>query len=266
MTQKVRLDTPTGPLFFVEGSAVAVSVQKHFHHDPGVEYFMQKHRDRLFPFFDVGANIGLFSIMAAKMGGPVFAFEPDADNLDLLELNRQQHNVAIRVFPVACATDDGTLRLGTLPCGRSVKSTENVIELPARSLRSIVAETGVLPAFMKIDIEGGETDALIGFDGTPGGERTVLELEYSWRDHGRQIDKWLAMRPPGPFAWEFLLSRSEATLRPDLVTAPMMRLGDQEFSSVVAKSHAELDDILSLLQASTAERGSRKWELCISPN
>jgi FkbM family methyltransferase len=245
-------------LLFVDGSAVAESVKRHFHHDPGVEYFMQKHRDRLFPFFDVGANVGLFSVMAAKMGGPVFAFEPDADNLDLLARNVNAHGVDVRVFPVACAPQDGTLRLGTLPCGRSVKSTANVIELPARSLKSIIAETGVSPAFMKIDIEGGETDALLGFEGAEGWLSTILEVEFSWRDHGRQIGEWLRMRPLTSYTWEFLLSKKDTAL-------PAMMLGGQEFASVTAATADELQEIFSLLRSSTDKRGSRKWELCISP-
>src|SRR3989338_8733486 len=45
-------------------------------------------------FVDVGANIGLFSLMAARQVGPtgkVYAFEPGADNCTLLRKNIEQN-------------------------------------------------------------------------------------------------------------------------------------------------------------------------------
>lgn len=259
-----RLETPIGEMLFVADSAVAISVKKHFHHDPGVDFFMERHRDSLFPFFDVGANVGLFAIKAAKLGGPVFAFEPDKKNLALLEANIAEHHVDVTVFRVACATEDGLVRMGVLSCGRSAKSTADAIELPSRALRSIVAETGIAPRFVKLDIEGGETDALLGLEGADGWGDVVLEVEYSWRDHGRRVAEWMRMRPAGQYVWEILLSPSETKFAPDL-PVQWVDLNGRKFALARAGTTHELEQILEVLGRSTAEHAPRKWELCIRP-
>ena len=67
-------------------------------------------------FVDVGANIGYFSLLAASRvgeSGKVFAFEPDAENFELLlasaALNRQQQ--VIQATRAGLAASDGDARL-----------------------------------------------------------------------------------------------------------------------------------------------------------
>lgn len=254
------LDTPVGPLQFVAGSAVAESVKRHFKHDPGVEYFMERHKDRLFPFYDVGANVGLFSVMAAKIGpGAVLAFEPDEQNLALLKENLASSGAAVTLYPIAVGAEDGVIRMGTMTCGRSSKSSDNQVEIPARSLNSIVAETGEAPGFIKLDIEGGESAAMLGLEG-PECASAILEIEFSWRDHGEHFEDWKRIRPPGRYRWDFLLSPSEK-----VSTAESVDLEGRKFHLASASDAAALEAIIDVLKISTAERGSRKWELCIVP-
>lgn len=258
MTKIEVIETQVGPLQSIVGSGVGENIRKRGQHDPGVQYFMERHRDRLFPFFDVGANIGLFAILAAQMGGPVFAFEPDENNLSVLKANIESTGTNVTVFPVAIAEKDGVIAMGVLNCGRSAKATDNRIELPARSIQSVSNELGLTPSFIKIDIEGGETAALLGMEG-PEFFDTILELEFSWRDHGQNIDDWLRIRPTEKYRWDFLLSPTEIGIEVE----PVEINGANLYLASSAK--VPLREIFEVLEVSTQERPSRKWELCITP-
>jgi FkbM family methyltransferase len=232
---------------------MAAALKRHPDHDPGVSFFMRRHAR--FPFFDVGANVGFFTIMAARMGGPVIAIEPDEQNLPLLRRNLASAEVEATILPVACAAEDGSLRMGKMTCGRSAKARDQAIEVHCRSIRSLAAEFGV-PGFIKLDIEGGETDALLGMEG-PECSGTIIEAEFSWRDHGRRFGDWLRVRPPGPYRWTFLLGEEFSDAEP-------VELPDKRYL-VSADDESSLNSVVQKLTERTEERPSRKWELCIVP-
>jgi FkbM family methyltransferase len=131
-------------------------------------------------FVDVGANIGDFSIWAAKQGGPdtrVLAVEADPDNLPLLARNLHRHRLdsAVQVAPVAAAAETGTVVLhqghqsGTSTISPSeVHEMEHMrprgtVEIPAKTLDSLL-EAAALPRVdvVKIDVEGAEEYVLAG--------------------------------------------------------------------------------------------------------
>ena len=61
-------------------------------------------------FWDVGANIGLYSIYAAKASScKVFAFEPSVFNLELLAKNININNLSLQIaiFPIALSNKSG---------------------------------------------------------------------------------------------------------------------------------------------------------------
>jgi FkbM family methyltransferase len=260
------LDSHVGPILVAQGSPYVRSLPRHPVHDPGVIYFMEKHRARLFPFFDVGANVGLFALVAAGMRRPgdrILAFEPGTQNLDLLARNFAAHAITgIEVWPVAVTAADGPIWLGAISCGVAVIAEGEKRAYPGRSLASVIAETGITPGFVKLDIEGGEMDALQGLKATPGFRSIVIELEFSWHDHHARIGELLALCPPGDWAWEFLLSDTEIGLFPrarriDVVSRYALH-------AFTAATPADLVELLAALEASTAERPSRKWELCLT--
>lgn len=59
-------------------------------------------------FYDVGANIGSYSIIAAKKGTHVFSCEAEINNLQLLYENLFLNNVTEKVFPIHIALHDET--------------------------------------------------------------------------------------------------------------------------------------------------------------
>ena len=144
-------------------------------------------------FFDLGANIGVFSILGARGRAKVYAFEPSrkvgrrlGENI---KLNSEEHNIT--VVPAAVADKSGSLdfyetRDGNWGVGRifdfnpSVQSEK--YQVPVKSLDEFAREFG-RPDFIKIDIEGAEWLVLNGAKETLAkGSPTVL-IEF----HPREI-------------------------------------------------------------------------------
>lgn len=270
----VCLKTRVGPLLFVDNSSIAEGIRRKGFHDAGVEYFMQKYLDRLFPFIDVGANVGLFSITAALLGGggQVYSFEPDPQNVGLFRRNLDHYGLtSVQIEATACAAKDGSIRMGLINCGLSRKSKQEAYKVECQTLHGFCERKAVEPAFIKIDVEGAELDVLEGLlnDGSYSG--VTIELEFSWRDHGRHIEDFLKLLPPETHDYEFLLTESERDLFAALDWAKEFcsdiydRLNPVEFIACVARGREALEQILGILQKSTDELHSRKWELCITP-
>lgn len=78
-----------------------------------VEQIYLKHGIRLAAgacIFDIGANIGLFSLFAKRLrpDARVFAFEPSPELYDLLCLNLEEFDSSVRVFQCGISDQDGT--------------------------------------------------------------------------------------------------------------------------------------------------------------
>lgn len=67
--------------------------------------------------FDIGANVGLYTVYAARRGARVCAFEPESANFALLNRNLSINGVAARAIAYPLAVSDGT-RLDTLRLSR----------------------------------------------------------------------------------------------------------------------------------------------------
>jgi len=140
-------------------------------------------RDRLRPgdtVLDCGANLGLFAtMMAARVGptGAVHAFEPSPrarhDLARVVHLNELSW-VVISPFAVAdkcgqatfCDVLENDVRREASHLSTAVRFTANLakqsIEVPTITLDRYLAETGVRPRLVKIDVEGAELEVLDG--------------------------------------------------------------------------------------------------------
>ena len=123
------------------------------------------------------------------------------------------------------------------------------------------------PRFMKLDIEGAEMMALHGCLGSPGFMECILEMEFSWRDHRRSIGELHRIRPLDSYDYEFLLGADDlrAFERPLVSTEIEVGPSRRKVHSVVISKQHEWDALAEALQVRTVERGSRKWECCITP-
>lgn len=118
-------------------------------------------------FYDVGANVGFYSVLAASLNSPapVYAFEPVPTNLGYLrkhlELNRI-HNV--EVIDLAISDQVGTAFFeleNTRAMGRLCESGS--MRVRTSTLDALLSEGKVAPpACIKMDIEGAEFHALLG--------------------------------------------------------------------------------------------------------
>jgi FkbM family methyltransferase len=131
-------------------------------------------------FVDVGANLGDFSIWAAKRGGPstrVLAVEADPDNVPQLRRNVRLHRLtdAVEVAPVAASAQTGTVVLhqghqsGTSTISPSEVHTldhmrpRGTVEIPARTLDDLIEGSALERVdVVKIDVEGAEEYVLAG--------------------------------------------------------------------------------------------------------
>jgi len=125
-------------------------------------------------FVDVGANVGIFSLLASvavRGEGVVYAIEALPCNQELLERNIALNKLRnIRTVPVALADQDGELNLfpstnGNLGMTSLSASGEKgtPLRVAARTLDSLM-EDGTISGcdVLKIDIEGAEPLALRG--------------------------------------------------------------------------------------------------------
>lgn len=126
--------------------------------------------------FDIGANVGLYTILASKLvggGGRVAAFEPLPRNIEYLEkhlaLNEADN---VRIFGVACSNETGeaTLHLGSnCAVGRLYPPGGEQLAVETIRIDDLSEQEGFKPDVLKIDVEGAEIDVLRG------GERVIRE-------------------------------------------------------------------------------------------
>jgi FkbM family methyltransferase len=118
-------------------------------------------------FYDVGANVGFYSLLASLLvgSGKVFAFEPAPRNLPYLrshlELNQASN---VEVFPVAIGDTVGEARFQIEPSGLMGHFAASGSALVSTATLDSLVEGGRIapPHFIKMDIEGAELLALCG--------------------------------------------------------------------------------------------------------
>ena len=132
-------------------------------------------------FFDIGANVGIYSIYAAKRSpkAMVYAFEPEYSNLHQLKLNIINNKLYNTVKPFALAISDQTgisyLHIQDFTPGAAL-TTESISNLKktfdkdviwkegigTTTLDYISSNIGIQPSLIKIDVDGNELKILNG--------------------------------------------------------------------------------------------------------
>ena len=124
--------------------------------------------------FDLGANIGYFSVIAAalvKYNGQVHAFEPMPQNLVRLRKNLEPFHWAVaHPYAVGNVTGEVPIRYSDREAGwASIHEQHRPGNLQCNSVVSVIRLDDWLQTnsvnridFIKLDIEGSELDALLG--------------------------------------------------------------------------------------------------------
>ncbi|HEV3039162.1 MAG TPA: FkbM family methyltransferase [Candidatus Angelobacter sp.] len=141
--------------------------------------------------YDVGANVGFLTIVAARLAGSsgqVFAFEPLPQNFRQLERNARLNGFDhVKAKNVALANRDGSavFLVSRSPTWGKLASVSGETaeeigkaEVAVRRLDSVVqADCLPLPNLIKIDVEGAETEVLDGALATIQKARPILLIE-----------------------------------------------------------------------------------------
>lgn len=121
-------------------------------------------------FFDIGANIGIYSLFVSKVCNRVYAFEPEPKNFSRLKKNIVLNKVKnITTLPWAVTGKEGWITL-YVPKSNRGRTSEFPLEDRSNEIKTkcitvdnfIKSEKIKNVSFIKMDIEGGEPAALSG--------------------------------------------------------------------------------------------------------
>jgi FkbM family methyltransferase len=145
-------------------------------HEAWVQDLLRKHLRRGDCFYDVGAHIGFFSLIAARIvgaSGYVAAFEPDSGNAAVFRANCERNRMPqITLMQAAVWSSSGQIsfeRAEQASSGMEGRVTDGgsavreTVRVAGIALDDYVFEQrGKPPALVKIDAEGGESAVLMG--------------------------------------------------------------------------------------------------------
>jgi FkbM family methyltransferase len=190
-------------------------------------------------FHDVGANVGLYSLLAAELVGPgrVFAFEPVPRNLAYLRKHLALNRVTnVEVLALAVSDQNGIAPFQVEQSGfMGHLSNEGGIMVPTTTLDSLVENGKVLPPnYIKMDIEGAELLALRGARETFRRYRPLLFLAT----HGRKVHVECCQLLE---SWGYECQHLQGTSVGDLgeVVARFRVDGDEKSSSEAGQGNSE---------------------------
>lgn len=153
-------------------------------------------------FVDIGAHYGYFSLLASALvgsSGKVVAFEAAPATFPVLKTNtRGATNVS--AHHLALSDSDALLSFYEFPNLYSEYNTFDIsqfegekwfaryapkmVKIPAVRLDTFLAETGVRPTMLKIDVEGAEDKVVLGAQTSLAAQAPVVILEYVSQQRG----------------------------------------------------------------------------------
>ena len=137
----------------------------YYGHEERVVELIKNNVEKDTIFIDVGAFIGFYSILAGKMGGIVYSFEPDPRSYTLLELNLLLADLNERVYAYNNAVGNTkgyvNLKLASTFAESSIteylnkRKVVNVIKVPITTIDDFILDQSIRKVdIIKIDVEG----------------------------------------------------------------------------------------------------------------
>jgi FkbM family methyltransferase len=148
--------------------------------ESSVQEALVRHLGRGGALYDIGANVGFFSLLGARLvgldQGHVYAFEPAPDNAEAIRRNAQLNgvgNVSVIAKAVSAQTGAGRLQIVDDQSWSKLVETgehphrQEEIEVETVAIDDLLERDQLLPpTVVKIDVEGAELSVLAGMHRT----------------------------------------------------------------------------------------------------
>lgn len=157
-------------------------------------------------FYDIGANIGLYSCFAAKFGIKTFAFEPSIFNTETLvkNINLNNLNKLITLIPISLHKENliSSFKLSNIEKGGALSTFSEVYTHDGKKMHAEMAydTTGMgldklkeifnlpYPDHIKIDVDGIEHIILLGAENTLKKCNSILiEVNENFLDQYKEV-------------------------------------------------------------------------------
>ena len=175
--------------------------------EPGVTECLLEHLSEGDCFYDVGAHIGYYSLLAARRVGPhghVVAVEPDPDNIEILRENAVKNCFGwVDIVAAAVWNSMGEMRFekgedtpsrmgGRIVKDGSSSSTPIDVILCQSVTVDHLSSHHRPPSVLKVDVEGGEVEVLRGARATLSKHRPMLLIEAHSVEAVPELSEFLA--------------------------------------------------------------------------
>jgi FkbM family methyltransferase len=182
------VDSHIGRLWFrVDDDVIRPAVKQSGHWEPQEESLLRRIIQPGCRFLDVGANVGWFSVLAAKIAPSVSidAVEPIPASLRSLRMNLWEHAPHAQIHPVALGVTRGVVAMEEAPHNPGDARVMAGVESAGVLVASITGDELFAERtfdVMKVDVQGAEIDVLTGLQATierSAGLKCVVEFQPS---------------------------------------------------------------------------------------
>lgn len=155
-------------------------------------------------FLDIGSNVGVYSVLAsAEVGAETIAFEPIPSTFEILQKNLALNGLQsdlVHALNLGLGSQEGSLAFTKSEDTVNHVATEqeisagDIIKVPVSKLDDVLGKYSLKDVvFMKIDVEGFETEVLRGGSGLLNDKRlqaVIIELNGSGERYGYD-ENWI---------------------------------------------------------------------------
>jgi FkbM family methyltransferase len=187
------------PITIVYPDSASIEIARYGCYEEGLTKMVLNHVGPGVSFFDIGAHIGYYTMLASWLvgeTGQVHAFEPTPSTFELLRANTQgKDNVKLNQVALSSASGNMTFNdYGTEYMGSNSKYvarldkeslsrlTPSKISVTSLTLDDYVERLGVTPDFVKIDAESSEFEILQGMSDVLERNRPIVSVEVGDMD------------------------------------------------------------------------------------
>lgn len=134
---------------------------------------------------DLGANIGSFSIQAARLGAKkVYAIEPEPHNLEALKNNIELNNLGgtITTLEVGVSDFNGSAVISDDGGGATIKDDKPGSTIEVITLNKLFKDNKINKVdVLKIDVEGSEVEIILGASQATMNKCNYIAIEFDIR-------------------------------------------------------------------------------------